>query len=95
MKAISDETIESAVDHMFVERILGFNEIDIYRATSGIPKEGLKSLSVADHLILEWIRNIIDDKNKRLTLENKIKVIKEIFNSMDKYMGGNVNEEKI
>lgn len=86
MKAISDETIESAVDHMFVEKILGFNEIDIYRATSGIPKEGLKSLSVADHLILEWIRQIVNKESEVSTSENKIKIIKEIFNSMDKYM---------
>lgn len=89
MKIINDETIKSAVDLMFVEKILGFNEIDIYRATSGIPKEGLKALSVADHLILEWIRQVVNKEGEFSASENKIKIIKEIFNSMDKYMNEN------
>lgn len=89
MKMINDENIKSAVDHMFVENILGFSEMDIYRATSGIPKEGLKALSVADHLILEWIRQIVNKESEVSTSENKIKIIKEIFNSMDKYMNEN------
>lgn len=86
MKRIGEKTIKLAVDLMFVEKILGFNEIDIYRATSGIPKEGLKALSVADHLILEWIRQIVNKEREVSTSENKIKIIKEIFNCMDKYM---------
>jgi hypothetical protein len=86
VKRISDETIKLAVDHMFVENILGFSEMDIYRATSGIPKEGLKALSIAEHLILEWIRQIVNKESEVSTSENKIKLIKEIFNCMDKYM---------
>ncbi|WP_243124391.1 hypothetical protein [Clostridium sp. AWRP] len=92
MKALGNETIKIAVDQMFQDKILGFNEIDIYRTTAGIPKEGLKLLSFTDHLILEWIRQIIDKQDGLVTPESKIKIIKEIFNSMDKYMGGVIDE---
>lgn len=92
MKRINDETMKAAVNQVFVENILSFSEIDIYRATSGIPKEGLKALSIADHLILEWIRKIVDGQDKHLTSETKVRIIKEIFNSMDKYTGGVINE---
>ncbi|WP_242649426.1 hypothetical protein [Clostridium kluyveri] len=85
MKAISDESIKDTVDQMFVEKILLFNEIDIMRATFGLPKEGLRVLTFTDYLILEWIREIIDRKQELATPETKIKIIKEIFNAMDKY----------
>jgi hypothetical protein len=86
MNKISDETIKETVDQMFVEKILLFNEIDIMRATSGLPKEGLRVLTFTDYLILGWIRKILDRKQELATPETKIKIIKEIFNSMDKYM---------
>lgn len=38
MKRINDETMKAAVNQVFVENILSFSEIDIYRATSGIQK---------------------------------------------------------
>ncbi|WP_254906560.1 hypothetical protein [Clostridium tyrobutyricum] len=86
MNKISDETIKETVDQMFVEKILLFNEIDIMRATSGLPKEGLRVLTFTDYLILRWIRKIVDRKQELATPETKIKIIKEIFNCMDKYM---------
>lgn len=86
MKTISDETIKETVDQMFVEKILLFSQIDIYRATSGLPKEGLRVLTFTDYLILGWIREIIDRKQELVTPETKIKIIREIFNCMDKYM---------
>lgn len=86
MKTISDGTIKETVDQMFVEKILLFNEIDIMRATSGLPKDGLRVLTFTDYLILGWIREIIDRKQELATPETKIKIIKEIFNCMDKYM---------
>lgn len=92
MKTINNEIIKTAVDQMFQDKILGFNEIDVYRATAGIPKEGLKSLTLADHLILEWIRQIVNKQDQSSTPESKIKIIKAIFNSMDKYMGGIIDE---
>lgn len=92
MKSINEETLQSTADKLFVERILNFNEIDIYRTTAGIPKEGLKRLTLTDHLILEWIRQIVNKQDQSSTPESKIKIIKAIFNSMDKYMGGIIDE---
>lgn len=86
MKTISDETIEETVDQMFVEKILLFSQIDIYRATSGLAKEGLRVLTFTDYLILGWIRKVVDRKQELATPKTKIKIIKEIFNCMDKYM---------
>ncbi|MFL0197625.1 hypothetical protein ACJDU8_18940 [Clostridium sp. WILCCON 0269] len=88
MKAISNEMIKDTVDQAFVEKIISFSEIDIYKATSGMSKEGVRLLVFINHLILEWIREVVNREQDLVTPETKIRIIKEIFNAMDKYMDG-------
>ncbi|MFL0194183.1 hypothetical protein ACJDU8_01055 [Clostridium sp. WILCCON 0269] len=88
MKAISNEMIKDTVDQAFVEKIVSFSEIDIYKATSGMPKEGVRLLVFINHLILEWIKEVVNGEQELVTPETKIRIIEEIFNAMDKYMDG-------
>lgn len=88
---ITDKTIKELVNEEFERSILNISELDVYSVTSNIPKQGLRQVLVFNERILEWIKQIIDSDKEIATLENKVKIIKEIFNTMDK----NFKESKI
>lgn len=78
------DNIKEMVDEE-MQKLIGVNEIDLYRITKGIPNVGLKLMVFYYYEVMLWIKQIIEINDGEVTPENKIEIIQEIIKSMDKY----------
>lgn len=81
---VAKELIKEIVAEKFAESLLEINEIELYRMTSDIPKQGLRRLVVFNELILYWIKQVVNSDKETAIDGVKVEIIKEILNEMDK-----------
>lgn len=81
---VAKELIKEIVAEKFAKSLLEINEIESYRMTSDIPKQGLRRLVVFNELILYWIKQVVNSDKETAIDGVKVEIIKEILNEMDK-----------
>lgn len=86
---VNKELINQVVNEEF-EKLISFNELEVYQVTSSIPKLDLKNMVAFDIGLITWIRHILESNKEIATDAFKVTTLKEMFEIMDKHF--NLNE---